>query len=192
MKKIIIFITLIFIGFSGVAQQTDSKKFEIAASYAVVKANDHSVFRNPISLSASYTLKNWGNLSVQAGVQSFYFSSKKQDNYTNKWAFNPNIKAAYVIENTPLKPYFGIGYYFDSYTFKLDNLSNIDPFDPLIIPVRSQKIKTQSLSVTPGIKCFLGNTFFVDAHLMLMFKKDEISNENYSQKLLNLGVGVAF
>lgn len=158
----------------------------------MVNSNDHSVFRNPISLSASYTLKNCDNLSVQAGVQGFYFSSKKQDNYTNKWAFNPNIKAAYTIENKPLKPYFEIGYYFDSYTFKLDNLSNVDPFDPAIIPVRSEKQKTKSLSVTLGIKCFLGNTFFVDAHLMLLFKKDEISNENYTQKLLNLGVGVAF
>jgi hypothetical protein len=60
MKKIIIFITLIFIGFSGVAQQTDSKKFEIGVSYAVVNSNDHSVFRNPISLSASYTFKKLG------------------------------------------------------------------------------------------------------------------------------------
>jgi hypothetical protein len=106
--------------------------------------------------------------------------------------FNPNIKAAYTIENTPLKPYFGIGYYFDYYTFKLDNLSNVDPFNPAIIPVRSEKQKTKNLSVTLGIKCFLGNTFFVDSHLMLLFKKDEISNENYTQKLLNLGVGVAF
>jgi len=28
--------------------------------------------------------------------------------------------------------------------------------------------------------------------LMLLFKKDEIYNENYTQKILNLGVGVAF
>lgn len=191
MKKKIV-LSLLFIGLIATAQQTNSKKFEIAASYALVNANDHTIFRNPISLSASYTLKNWDNLSVQAGVQSFYFSSKQRKNFTEKWGFNPNIKATYAIENTPLKPYFGLGYYFDSYTFKLDNLLNIDPFDPTIIPTRSEKQKTQGLSITPGIKCFLGNTFFVDAHLMLVFKKDEMSNENYTQKLFNLGVGVAF
>jgi hypothetical protein len=66
--------------------------------------------------------------------------------------------------------------------------------DP-ILSIEERTIKTNGVTVTPGIKYFVFSTIFVDANLSLLFAQSQYEGgftETVNNTFLNLGVGIAF
>lgn len=190
MKKAL---TILFICVScfGYSQDQTNQKFQVGFSYSLT--NDNEIYKNPFSGYAAYQIKRWGDLDVNVGFRAFYIGSTASDNFPNKFGLNPNVSGSYFFGKNKFNTYLAVGYYYDSSTFKPD----YNPFlsnDP-ILSIEERTIKTNGVTVTPGIKYFVYSSLFVDANLSLLFAQSRYEggfSETVNNTFLNLGVGIAF
>ncbi len=167
------------------AQDQSNKKFQFGVSYSLT--NDDEIFKNPFSGYANYQVKKWNNLSLNAGLRVFYFGSKESANFSNKLGFNPNISTSYFFDKNKLIGNFGVGYYFDSFT-STPTITGI-----IVSPKRD--IKTNGITITPGLKYFFHPNIFIDANatfLMAKTKDNFYKDITRNNTFINLGLGVAF
>lgn len=189
MKKII---TILFISVGFICTAQENHKFQVGLSYALT--NSYGIFNNPFSGYASYQVKRWENLDVNAGMRTFYYKSKIRDNFSDIWGFNPNVSTSYSFFNNKLNTYLGVGYYFDSFSFKPTMSLIPDPSDPAF-DTSKKVFKTSGVTITPGVKYFVFSNFFIDANLSLLYATTKLKpnySENSNNTLLNIGVGAAF
>lgn len=166
-------------------QNQDNYKFQIGASYSLT--NDETLFNNPFSLYGNYKLKQWNNLDLNIGVRTFYFSTKESNYLSDKWGFNPNISGSYSFKNSKLNSYFAVGYYYDSFETEATIIGTATN------PKRD--IKTNGMTLTPGLKYFVHSSIFIDANVTFLFTKikdDYYKTETGTTTLFNVGLGVAF
>jgi len=189
MKKAL---TILFICVSCISYSQDqtNQKFQVGLSYSLT--NDSAIYKNPFSGYAAYQIKRWGDLDVNVGFRTFYIGSTASDNFPNKFGLNPYVSGSYFFGKSKFNAYLAVGYYYDSSTF-----TNYDPFlsyDP-ILSIEERTIKTNGVTVTPGIKYFVFSTIFVDANLSLLFAQSQYEGgftETVNNTFLNLGVGIVF
>lgn len=184
MKKIVIFVFVIVYSLSY-SQEQATKKFQLGFSYSLT--NEDEIFKNPFSGFANYQVKQWDNLDINAGLQVYYFSSEESANFSNKLGFNPNISSSYYFAKNKLNANVAIGYYFDSFT-STPTITGI-----IVSPERD--IKTNGITLAPGIKYFFHPNIFIDANatfLMAKTKDDFYKDTSGNNSFINLGFGVAF
>lgn len=184
MKKIT---TLVFLVLYSICYGQDQtvKKFQLGLSYSLT--NEDEIFNNPFSGYANYQIRQWDNLDINAGLKVYYFSSKESANFSNKLGFNPNISSSYYFANNKLNANVAIGYYFDSF--------KSTPTITGIIVSPERDIKTNGITLTPGIKYFFHPNIFIDANatfLMAKTKDDFYKDTTGNNTFINLGLGVAF
>jgi hypothetical protein len=184
MKKAL---TILFICVSCISYSQDqtSKKFQVGFSYSLT--NESDMYENPISLNAAYQIKRWGDLDINVGFRTFYFASSESDVFTNKFGFNPYLSGSYFFGKNKFNTYLAVGYYCDSSTFT--------PVDDPFYTGEEWDIKTNGVTITPGIKYFLFSNVFIDANLSLLFaesKYENVATETVNNTFLNLGVGIVF
>lgn len=181
MRKIVV-ILFISIGLTCIAQENN--KFQVGLSYSLTNS-DEMIFKNPFSGYADYQVKKWENLGINAGLRVFYYNSKEQGNFSDKWGFNPNVSASYHFFDNKLNAYLAVGYYFDSFTFTPTS----DPF----FDSSKRELKTKGATITPGLRYFVYSNFFVDANVSLLFAKTKlIEPDDSNNTFFNIGIGVAF
>lgn len=184
MKKIATFVFIILYSLSY-SQQKTTKKFQFGVSYSLT--NDDVIFKNPFSGFANYQVKQLDNLDISAGLKVYYFSSKESANFSNKLGFNPNISSSYYFAKNKLNANVAIGYYFDSFT------STPTIIGIIVSPERD--IKTNGITLAPGIKYFFHPNIFIDANatfLMAKTKDDFYKDTTGNNTFINLGFGFAF
>jgi Outer membrane protein beta-barrel domain len=186
MKKIFI-ITMLLMCSWTYSQDKKTTKFEIGLSYSL--SGKKAFHNSPISFYGNYQIKKWDKFSVDAGLRILYASSIETNNFTTKWAFNPNVAGSCLITDK-LNVYAGLGFYYDSYTFKPSNLNTYTSQDP------DKIVSTQGISLTPGLKYFIVPHFFVDTNFTFVFAntKVELSNSSIQNNntFFNVGLGIAF
>jgi hypothetical protein len=184
MKKIVIFVFVIVYSLSY-SQEQATKKFQLGFSYSLT--NEDEIFKNPFSGFANYQVKQWDNLDINAGLKVYYFSSKESANFSNKLGFNPNISSSYYFAKNKLNANVAIGYYFDSFTST--------PTITGIIVSPEREIKTNGITLAPGIKYFFNPNIFIDTNatfLMAKTKDDFYKDTTGNNTFINLGFGFAF
>lgn len=188
MKKLFL-TTILLLALNSYSQDKSSKNFEAGLAYSLTEGN--VVFSNPITGYLNYNLKTWDKATVAFGLRAMYFSSKLSENYSGKLAINPSIIGSYALYRDKLHSYLGLGYYYDSYTFKPTLLPGF--FDPARVNI-NQNIVTTGFTITPGIKYFLHPNFFLDTHLNLVLSGNNSSSSVSAgnASYFNVGVGVAF
>lgn len=167
------------------AQDNSNKKFLYGISYSLT--SDDNIYNKPLSFYVNYQLKQWGNLDISAGLKSYYFSSKNSTNFSNKLGFNPNVSGSYYFLQDKINTYFGLGYYFDSTTFK--------PTPTGLFTSPNQSIKTSGFTIAPGLKYFVHPNIFVDTNLTIILAKTKYesrTSESNNNTFFNIGAGVAF
>jgi hypothetical protein len=184
MKKAL---TILFICVScfSYSQDQTNKKFQVGFSYSLT--NDSEIYKNPFSAYAAYQIKRWDAIDVNVGLRTFYFESSESDVFTNKLGYNPYLSGSYFFGKNKFNTYLAVGYYYDSSTFT--------PVDDPFYTGEEWDIKTNGVTVTPGIKYFVFSSIFIDANLSLLFaqsKYENVSTETVNNTFLNLGVGIAF
>lgn len=180
-----VIIALLLINYLGYSQNDSNKKIQIGVSYSLT--NEEALFNNPFSLYGNYKLKQWDNLDVNVGLRTFYYTTKESSFLSNKWGFNPNVSSSYTFKNTKLNSYFALGYYYDSFETEATIIGTV------VNPKRD--IKTNGMSLTPGLKYFVHSNIFIDADVTFLFTKvkDEYyKTETGTSTLFNVGIGVAF
>jgi len=158
MKKAL---TILFICVScfGYSQDQTNQKFQVGFSYSLT--NDNEIYKNPFSGYAAYQIKRWDAIDVNVGFRAFYIGSTASDNFPNKFGLNPNVIGSYFFGKNKFNTYLAVGYYYDSSTFT--------PDDAILFIGEERDIKTNGVTLTPGIKYFVFSTLFVDANLSLLF-----------------------
>lgn len=184
MKKIT---TLVFIVLCSICygQEKTVKKFQLGVSYSLT--NEDEIFKNSFSGFANYQVKQWDNVDINAGLKVYYFSSKESANFSNKLGFNPNISSSYYFAKNKLNANVAIGYYFDSFT-STPTITGI-----IVSPERD--IKTNGITLAPGIKYFFHPNIFIDANatfLVAKTKDDFYKDTTGNNAFINLGFGFAF
>lgn len=184
MKKVTAFI-LFMICFGAYSQDDTSKKILIGISYSLTN-NDSYIFSNPFSGYVNYQVKKWDNLDLNVGIRAFYFSSNEKETFSNRLGFNPNVSSAYHFKNSKLLSYLAVGYYFDSFEFK--------PISNGIMGTPNRDVKSNGVTIAPGLKYFIQENIFLDTNLTLLFSttKDASFYTESSNTFLNIGIGVAF
>ena len=166
-------------------QDKKNTKFDLGLSYSL--SGKKAFHDSPISFYGNYQIKKWAKFSIFAGLRILYASSIESNNFTTKWAFNPNATVSYTIIEKPYG-YAGLGYYFDSFTFKPTSFNSTENPD--------RYISTQGIAITPGLKYFIVPQFFFDTNLTFVFarSKDELINSSVQNNntFFNIGKGVAF
>jgi len=184
MKKLVIVFALMFSVLSF-SQDKSNKKFQFGISYSLT--NDDNLYNKPLSFYANYQVKKLDNIEFRVELKSYYFSSKNSSNFTNKLGFNPNVSASYYFLNDKMSAYFGLGYYFDSATFK--------PTPTGLFTSPNQTIKNNGVTFTPGLKYFVHPNIFIDANVTFLLAKTKFesgtSNSN-NYTFFNIGVGATF
>jgi hypothetical protein len=184
MKKLVIVFALMFSVLSF-AQDKSNKKFQFGISYSLT--NDDNLYNKPLSFYANYQVKKLDKIEFRGELKSYYFSSKNSSNFTNKLGFNPNVSASYYFLNDKMSGYFGLGYYFDSGTFK--------PTPTGLFTSPNQTIKTSGVTFAPGLKYFVHPNIFIDTNVTFLFAKTKFesgtSNTN-NNTFFNIGVGATF
>ena len=185
MKNILIISFLLSI-FSGFAQEQKGKKFLLGVNYSLTYDND--LHNRPLSASLNYKIKQWENIDLEVGFRTMYFKSKIPQNFSDKWAFNPTIGSSYSFSNKKLNVFLSGGYYFDSYTFEVEEILSIEN-------QYSGDLKTNGFTIAPGLRYFISPSFFLESNVILVSAKtkniSDLSESNTSV-FFNLGVGVAF
>ncbi|GEM54930.1 hypothetical protein [Flavobacterium branchiophilum] len=184
MKNVIVAFILMF-SFLSFAQDKSTKKFLFGISYSLT--SDDNIYNKPLSFYINYQLKQWDKLDISAGLKSYYFSSKNSTNFSNKLGFNPNISASYYFLQNKMNTYFGLGYYFDNATFK--------PTPTGLFTSANQSIKTNGITIAPGLKYFVHPNIFIDTNLTFILSKTKYESgmsESNNNTFLNIGAGVAF
>jgi hypothetical protein len=170
---------------SVVHAQTDVKKLQLGAGYSLT--HDHEMSNNPFSGYVDYQVKEWGALGVYAGVRVFYFDSKIEDNFSDVVGWNPYVRGSYAFSENAFQAYFSIGYYRDSSEF------TSTPVFPL--PTRTEKLHSNGVTFTPGIRYFVIPNFFVDSNVTILQSQSDsgvTASGSNNQVFFNIGVGVAF
>lgn len=180
-------ITLVFVVLCSICygQDQSNQKFQVGLSYSLT--NDSEIYKNPFNGYAAYQIKRWDAIDVNVGLRTFYFGSSESDVFTNKLGFNPYLSGSYSFGKNKFNTYLAVGYYYDSSTFT--------PVDDPFFTGEEWDIKTNGVTVTPGIKYFIFSNIFIDANLSLLFAKskyENVSTETENNTFLNLGVGIAF
>ena len=189
MKKIFL-TTILLLGLNSYSQDKSNKNFEAGLAYSLTEGN--VVFSNPITGYLNYNLKTWDKATVAFGLRAMYFSSKLSENYSGKLAINPSIIGSYALYQDKLHSYLGLGYYYDSYTFKPTILNAT--FGGSLAQTTKINVSTSGFTITPGVKYFLYPNFFVDTHLNLVLSGNNSSSSVSAgnASYFNVGVGVAF
>jgi hypothetical protein len=167
------------------AQDKSNKKFQFGVSYSLI--NDDGIFKKPFSGYANYQVKKWNNLDLNAGVRVFYFGSKESANFSNKLGFNPNIVTSFYFLKDKMNTYLGLGYYFDTTTFK--------PTPTILFTSPNQSINTSGFTITPGLKYFIIPNIFIDANLTFILSRTKYelgTSESNNDMFINIGAGIAF
>jgi hypothetical protein len=184
MKKII---TILFISIGFICTAQENHKFQVGLSYSLTSSDE--IYNNPFSGYASYQLKRWEKLDINAGLRVFYYNSNEQNNFSDIWGFNPNVSTSYHFLNNKLNTYLAVGYYFDSFTF------TPTPIDLPTFDNSKREYKTTGVTITPGVKYFVFSNFFIDANLSLLYAKSKsksMNTDNSNNTFFNIGIGVAF
>ena len=184
MKKIATFVFIVIYSFSY-SQDQVTKKFQLGVSYSLI--NDDEIFKNPFSGYANYQVAKWNYLRLNAGLRVFYFGSKESNNFSNKLGFNPNISTSYFFDKNKLNGNLGVGYYFDSF--------ETNPTITGIFVSPKRDIKTNGITITPGLKYFFHPNIFIDANATFLIantKDDFYKDTSGNNSFINLGFGVAF
>lgn len=183
MKKVILIIAVFFYS-CCFSQDIPNKKFQFGVSYSLT--NDNEVFNNPISVYTNYKIKEWGQLDMNIGLRAFYFSTKQNANFSSKLGFNPNINSSYFF-NPKWNSYLALGYYFDSFKFKPTNIGSFTN--------QTRDIKTNGITITPGLKYFVHSNIFIDTNLTLLFAKEHDdfgTSVSVNDSYFNFGLGIVF
>jgi hypothetical protein len=110
--------------------QDVTKKFDVGISYSLT--HDGNYYNTPFSLSANYHIKSFENVSLKAGFRTFWYMTKDffSGDFSDQWAFNPNISGNYQFSDSKLNVYLSLGYYYSQ--FELKGLSELDVNNILI------------------------------------------------------------
>lgn len=139
MKKIFLTVMLLFVVCLFV-QDKKNKKLQVGLSYSL--SGKKAFHNSPFSFYGNYQMKTWDKFSIDAGLRIFYASSIESNNFTTKWAFNPNVTGSYSFVEK-LNGYVAFGYYYDSYKFTPTYFDNFVP---------DRNIVTQGITISPGLK----------------------------------------
>ncbi|WP_396188421.1 hypothetical protein [Flavobacterium sp.] len=184
MKKVTIIFALMF-SILSFAQDKSNRKFQFGISYSFT--NDDNLYNKPLSFYVNYQLKKIDKIEFRAELKSYYFSSKNSTNFTNKLGFNPNVTTSYYFLNGKMSGYFGLGYYFDSSTFK--------PTSTGFFTSPNQTIKTNGLTFAPGLKYFVHPNIFIDTNVTFLLAKTKFesgTSDSNNNTFFNIGVGASF
>lgn len=176
---------LLMLSVLSFAQDSSNKKFQVGVSYSLTSEDE--LFRNPFSGYVNYQITKWDKLNLNAGLRFFYYGSKESDYLSNKLGFNPNASISHFFAKKKLNANFALGYYFDSFETDATIIGNV------ISPKRD--IKTNGISISPGLKYFIHPKIFIDANatfLLAKTKDDFYKDTSGNNTFINLGLGVAF
>lgn len=184
MKKTVTIIFVILYSLSY-GQDQANKKFEFGISYSLTSKED--IFNNPFNSYVNYKIKDLDNLDLNVGLRLFYFGSKESANFSNRLGFNPNISTSYFFAKNKFNTYASLGYYFDSFETSATIIG--------VVTSPKRNIKTNGMTITPGLKYFIHSNIFIDTNLTFLvakteddFYKSEIGNNIF----FNVGLGVTF
>jgi len=184
MRKLVTLMFVVLYSFCY-SQEESAKKFQLGVSYSFT--NDDNLYNKPLSFYANYQLKKIDKIEFRAELKSYYFNSKNSTNFSNKLGFNPNLSASYYFLNDKMSGYFGLGYYFDSTTFK--------PTPTGFFTSPNQTIKTNGLTFAPGLKYFVHPNIFIDTNVTFLLAKTKFesgTSDSNNNTFFNIGVGSSF
>ena len=184
LKKL--FFCLIIVFSLSSYSQKDNKNFQIGVQFnPTIKKN--YFFKGIAGINVRYNFLETQAVAFDIGLNSFIMNSR-DENLKNIIIINPNLVAAFKINNSGFRPYISIGY--DFYTLKI-KYSQLTLIQNPNANIDQNKMNFDGFNLNPGIRYFFKNNIFVDANYNFIKTKSDF-DKNFDFHLLGVGLGLKF